>query len=425
MTWGARKLIHAGTLTSKAMILLALMAAATGCSDRERSNPLDPGNPDRDRSNLGFNALAGNDQVLLEWDVLDFIDLAGIRVRRIENGATDTVTVSDSTLPHTATRFVDNTVSNGTTYSYHLMFDVEGGDEKPTTLPDTVTPGPVFSWVELIDYGEVVLFTPDFRDEVTSLELAFFDVVDIQVGSTIWVLEGGGAIHRFERNGNLISSGDILNVSAFTFDPGGFSIWVAQSGENGTVYRFRQNGELEDSKVTGLRVTSLAVDVRSNSLWVGSSDPAISRELIPTDIHTQFAHSEFVSPELVVTAPREAGAWVGDHGSDMVFHYGVSGFRWSAGGFSEVNDLAVNDDGSLCWVADALADEVVVLNGMTGDVIETFSGMGNPFYLTFNRATDRLLVSGSTGLITCISERGDILWTVQNPDRTGKIVLAY
>ena len=58
---------------------VAVLAFFLACSDRDRSNPLDPGNPDRNRSNIGFNALAGNNQVLLEWNFLDFDDLAGVQ----------------------------------------------------------------------------------------------------------------------------------------------------------------------------------------------------------------------------------------------------------------------------------------------------------------------------------------------------------
>ncbi|MBW7996560.1 MAG: hypothetical protein FVQ81_08350 [Candidatus Glassbacteria bacterium] len=409
------------------LVLLGLVALCAACSDRERTNPLDPGNPDRNRANIGFNALAGNNQVLIEWNRLDFIDLAGTRVRRMEAGSTDTVTVSDTTLPFSATRFVDNSSKNGTTYSYHLMFDVVGSNEKPTTVPDTVTPGPVFSWVELIDYGEVVLFTPDFRDEVVSLEVSFYDVVDIQVGAVIWVLEAGGTIHRFQRTGELISSGDLLNVSAFVFDRLNGGVYVALAGESGLVYYFRANGDLVNSKATDSRITSLAIDGIANDLWFGSSDPVIGKLNVraSTNSYSQFLDPEFDKPELVVTASGKSGVWIGDRGNNQVINFNTTGIIWTKGGFSAVNDIAVDDAGDLCWVADAYADQVTVLNGSDGSVINKLSGFGNPFYLAYNRETNSVIVSGSTGKITSVSELGEINWSVQNPDRTGKIALAY
>jgi hypothetical protein len=405
---------------------MAVLAISLACSDRERTNPLDPGNSDRNRGNLGFNALAGNNQVLLEWNRLDFDDLAGVRVQRIESGTDDTVTVTDSSLSLSTTRYVDNTSKNGNTYSYHLAFDVEGSDEKPVTMSDTVTPGPVFTYVELIDYGEVVLFTPDFRDEVFSLDAGFFDVVDIEVGSTVWVLDANGAIHRFNRNGELIGSGDLLNASAMTFNLLDSSSWVALTGETGLVYHFHSNGDLINSKATNLEVTSIALEREGlGDLWIGSSEPSIAKLSRSSNSSTQYSHSDFVNPELVVTSRHISGVWIGDHGANRVMHFTSAGMRWSTDGFTEVNDLVINDDGSLCWVADAPADKVYILNGRSGEVISSMSGFGSPFYLAYNRANHTVLVSGSTGLLSTISESGELLSSVLNPDRTGKISLAY
>ncbi len=408
------------------LALVLLLALSFACSDRDRTNPLDPGNPDRDRSNLGFNALAGNNRVLLEWNHLDFDDLVGLRVQRIEVGANDTVTVTDSSLNLATTLFVDNTPRNGTTYSYQLKFDVEGSDEKPVTLPDTVTPGPVFTYVELIDYGEVVLFTPDFRDEVFSLDRSFFDVVDIEVGaSVVWVLDANGTIDRFNRNGELIGSGDLTNASAMAFRSSNSSTWVAMKGPTGLVYYFQFNGELISSKATNIPVTSLAFERLGSNLWAGSSEPSIAKINISSNTSTQFSHADFDKPELVVTSRLQSGVWIGDHGSNRAMYFTSAGMVWSRAGFMEVNDLVVNPSGTRCWVADAKADEVVMLNGRDGDVIRSMSGFGNPFYLAYNTANNTVMVSGSTGLLSVIDEDGELVSVVQNPDRTGIISLAY
>ncbi len=410
---------------SPRLTLVALLALSLACSDRDRINPLDPGNPDRNRSNIGFNALAGNNQVLLEWNRLDFDDLAGVRIQRVASGTIDTVTVTDSSLALSTIRYVDNTPKNGITYSYHLAFDVQGSAEKPVTLPDTVTPGPVFTYVELIDFGEVVLFTPDFRDEVFSLDGGFFDVVDIEVGSVVWVLDANGTVHRFNRNGEWISSGDLINASAILLDQFDSSNWVALAGESGLIYHFQSSGDLISSRATNVHVTSLALDFQSGNVWAGSSDPTIAKVHISSNTSTQFSHSDFVKPELVVTSRLKGGVWIGDHGANKVMYFTSAGMVWSRGGFMQVNNLVVNEDGSICWVADAMADEVIMLDGNNGDVLSTMSGFGNPFYLAYNRETHTVLVSGSTGLLSTISASGELVSSVQNPDRTGKITLAY
>ncbi len=407
-------------------LAVALLAFSLACSDRDRTNPLDPGYIDPGRSNLGFNALAGNNKVLLEWNPLEFDDLAGVRVQRITAGSNDTVALTDTSLNAAATRFVDLTPRNGITYSYHLKFDIQDSDEQPVTLPDTVTPGPVFTYVELIDFGEVVLFTPDFRDEVFSLERGFFDVVDIEVGNTLWVLDIGGIVHRFNRDGELLGSGVLTNASAIALDPLNSTVWVALAGRAGLIRNFRSNGDLISSRATGIPVTSLAVDVAGNGLWAGSPAPSIAKVDIGGTTSTRFSHSDFVRPELVVTSRFQSGVWIGDYGANHVMYYTTAGgMVWLRGGFVEVNDLVVNDEGSLCWVADSRADKVVMLDGRNGQVLNSMSGFGNPFYLAYNRENKTVIVSGNTGLLSVIDESGQLVFAVRNPDRTGKMALAY
>ncbi len=406
-------------------LTVALLAFFLACSGRDRTNPLDPGNPDPSRSNIGFNALAGNNKVLLEWNPLEFDDLAGVRVQRVTAGSNDTVTITDTSLNVTVTRFVDLTPRNGITYSYHLKFDIQDSDEKPVTLPDTVTPGPVFTYVELIDFGEVVLFTPDFRDEVFSLERGFFDVVDIEVGNTVWVLDIGGIVHRFNRDGELLGSRVLTNVSAIALDPLNSTFWVALAGQAGMISNFRSNGDLISSRSTSIPVTSLAVDIAGNGLWAGSSGPSIAKVDIGGTTSTRFSHSDFVRPELVVTSRFQSGVWIGDYGANHVMYYTTAGMVWLRGGFVEVNDLVVNEEGSLCWVADSRADRVVMLDGRNGQVINSMSGFDNPFYLAYNRENKTVIVSGSTGLLSVIDESGQLVFAVRNPDRTGKMALAY
>ncbi|MFH1070973.1 MAG: hypothetical protein V1794_15245, partial [Candidatus Glassbacteria bacterium] len=315
-------------------ILLVAAAALLACSDRPRSNPLDPQNPDLVRGNVGFNALAGNHQVLLQWDPLEFIDLEGIRIQRTEAGTDDTVTLNDSLpLPVGATSYLDNSPDNGVTYLYNLQFELIGSQEKPRTMSDTVEPGPVFAWLELVDYGQLVLMTPDFRDEANSLQASFYDIQDVQTGVSLWVLsgsqEGLGSLSLFSFSGELREENlfGISSIAAFQVDRRENSVWVAVSGSNGFVYHFGGGGNLQSSYTTGIRVASLAVDAWGSDVWVGSSEPTIARMNIVGEGVTKYSHSSFIKPEKVVTARETAGVWILDTGSRRALHFTDSGIE--------------------------------------------------------------------------------------------------
>jgi hypothetical protein len=296
-------------------------------------------------------------------------------------------------------------------------------------MADTVTPGPVFTWTELIDYGEVVLFTPDFRDEVVSLDATFFGVVDIQVAGTVWVLDSDGVISRFQRNGEHLSDEDFggTRVSAIALDPYTRSSWVALESENHLIYHFQEDGTFISSKAIDMPVTSMAVDRISRDLWIGSSDPLVAKLTAATGTNTltPFNNFGFIEPTLVATSGGAVGVWIADRGSNKVYSTTTAGINWEQSGFSSVNDIAVDGEGNYCAVADPEADQVAIFDARSGSLIEKVNNLGNPYYVTFNNESSDILISGSSGLITTVDTTGRILRQVQNPDRTGKMALAY
>ena len=409
-----------------ALPALALFITLLACSDRPRSNPLDPQNTDSNNANAGFNALAGNEQVLLHWDQLTFEDLRGIRVQRAVEGSGDTLTLTDSSLSAKSTFFLDNSAENGTTYSYNLQFMLNGSSERPKSKPDLATPGEVFGWLELVDYGEVVLMTPDFRDEITSLNVSFPGIIDIQVGPAVWVLDGSsGQINRYSLNGEALDEGAILNsVRAFRFNQQDFTAWVAVDGDNGIVYHFSSSGELLSSFNTNLPVTWLALEYLRGQIWVGSSSQAVARfDPIVGNI-VQFTDPEFVSPQVVVVGQNSTLAYILDSGARKVFQVDNSGVAWKLGGFSNPSDIAVDINGDFCWVTDPDADKLFEID-RHGKITAQVTGLGKPHRLIYDDRNSTLYVTGTTGEITNLSPGGVINWQVKNPYQPGRIALQF
>ena len=408
--------------------VLVMVLAVLGCSDRQRSNPLDPQNPDRGQENIGFNALAGNGQVLLVWDPLDFDDLEGILVQRYSTGSPDTVALNDSILPPGATYFLDNTATNGISYSYNLQFTLAGDPEMPKTLPDIATPGEIFGWMELYDYGEIVLMTPDFKDEIRSLDAAFYNIQNIQIepsNQELWVLDKASqGIYRYTVDGDPIGDGpDISSAAAFEFSRMNRTVWVAIEGNNGLLYQFHvMSGQLLSSEAAGVPVTSIAVDNLRGDIWVGSTEPAVVRIKLNEGKVVQYTHSEFVTPEGVVIGIQDTEAWVLDTGSRQVFLLNDEGVVAKTGKFIEPISMSVNNTGDICWVADYGRDMVYQID-KTGAFTAQISGLGKPWALSYSEYDNTVYVSSESGLITKFAPGGEIIWQVQHPDKPGIIAL--
>jgi len=408
---------------------LLILLAGPGCSDRPRSNPLDPFNPDRSRTNVGFNALAGNRQVLLVWDPLDFDDIEGIRVQRFSVESADTILLNDSTLSPETTFFLDNSPTNGISYSYNLQFVLKGDPEMPKTLPDIATPGEIFGWMELYDYGEIVLMTPDFKDEIRSLDASFFNIQDVQVDPAnreLWVLDGASyEIFRFTVKGEAISEGgSISSVAAFGFGRPNHTVWIAINGNNGLLYQFNlRNGELISSCSAGLPITSIAVDNISGDIWLGSTEPIVARiKMQESGKVVHYSHSEFVTPEGVVFGKQGTGAWILDTGAKRVFLFEDEDVVARTSRFGDPISVTVNTSGDICWVADYSRDVVYEISS-SGAFTTQIANLGRPWSLSYCSFDNTVYATGESGLITKFAPGGEIIWQVQHPDKPGIIAL--
>lgn len=407
---------------------LIILLAGPGCSDRPRSNPLDPNNPDRDQTNAGFNALAGNGQVLLVWEPLDYEDLEGILVQRFSSESTDTVVLNDSILSPGTTYFLDNSATNGVSYSYNLQFVLKSDPEMPTTLPDIATPGEIFGWMELYDYGELVLMTPDFKDEIRRLEAAFFNIQDIQIDPSnqeLWILDRASQeIYRYTVKGEPIGEGAALSsVAAFAFSRTRRKVWVAMTGNSGMLYQFQLgSGELLSTESTNLPVTSIAVDNLSGDIWVGSSEPVVARVKVNEGKVVHYSHSEFVAPEGVVLGEQGAGVWIFDSGSRRVFLFEDEEIVSKTATFSDPTSLTVNIAGDICWASDYGSDMVYEID-RSGAFTAQIPNLGRPWSLSYSEYDNTVYASSESGLITKFAPGGEIIWQVQHPDKPGIIAL--
>ncbi len=130
------------------LLLTGLLAMV--CSDRERTNPLDPHNPVTNGAPTGFQAVANRDTAFLSWDPVKVNDLLGYNIYRSVGSETtwqDIMFVSPG-----RNRFQDLNLSYNTTYTYAVQAITERGESRLSPL-DTLIPGPYNFWAADFNSG--------------------------------------------------------------------------------------------------------------------------------------------------------------------------------------------------------------------------------------------------------------------------------
>ncbi len=410
-----------------AAVLALSVALALSCTDRPRSNPFDPQNPDAGQRLAGFNALAGNSQVLLSWDPLDYEDVKGVQVQRVTVGSTDTTVISDSVLSLDRTSFLDSQSKNGTTYEYRLRLVLKDSAERPATESDRATPGPSLVWISNYDRTVVTRLTPDFRDQRYDMEYDFNFVQDIQVrpdNNEIWVLDAVTAkIYRFYLDGSyVLDQGNLGQSAAFRFNILNRDLWLASWALNSTIFRLSRTGELETSYRTDVYPMWIELDYRNNGAWV-ATDESRMLYLESNGVIREITHSAFISPEKVVSGiDANSQAWVLDYDAKAIFHLTLDDVDWSLKIFSNPQDIATDDAADVCWVADMDADIVYEIDDQK-NVRAQVHNLGHPTDLFWNRTDQSLYVTGGDGMISCLASGGAVLWQTHLNNHPGQIVI--
>ena len=172
--------------------LLALsgaLALLCSCSQRERSNPLDPQNPNSNGAPTGFNAIAGFLAVRLNWDPEPDLAISGFMLHRLLAGDSLYRPVAGLLSKRSGT-VLDTGVPNGVETRYRLYF-ITGSELSAVAAEDVAMPGPVRGWAVDAD-GRLIQLAPDARD-ITGAFTGFGSSASLAVtpnAGTIWVSDG-------------------------------------------------------------------------------------------------------------------------------------------------------------------------------------------------------------------------------------------
>ncbi len=214
----------------RACALLLAALALSGCSERERSNPLDPQNPDTHGAPTGFRAVTNRDTARLSWDPMDVSGLEGYILERSVAGEPMDLLAD---VPQEVTQYLDNQLTFDTRYSYTVRAVTREGESRPAE-PDTVVPGPHNFWVADFPRGIVRRVSYD--------------------------------------GGHVLAERRFISPEALAYQTEEGQLWVADFFERAVYALDVELNELLHLTLSG-RPIELAIDTATQALYILETDP--------------------------------------------------------------------------------------------------------------------------------------------------------
>jgi hypothetical protein len=407
---------------------LVLAALLSGCSERPRSNPLDPENLETGGMITSLQALAGDSQVELRWERLRQSGVLGYAVDRWIPGRPSS-RLYDTDLPSGYSGTVDTTAQNDTTYVYRLVAHLASGDSAVSPA-DTATPGTrkivalsaalpgivglttdareilyesssrsLYGAIALDKVHQVVWLTlPDdgavvrraFNGLTVGPELSLNDPADVSVSNlrgvgwlvspTLEAARAYGPSLDSETPFTISSVGPVRAVRAGTLDP---AVWLGD--DNGVVRRFSLTGILEGTWSLGSRVVTMALDESAGRAWVACGNEGVDALYVidAADSTATLKQSGLRNVVSLVFTPGDRSLWISQRGDPQAGN-GVLMRASDTGGIQmtlpglEPFGLALDPGGTNCWVSD-LASGRLLLVAPSGTVLLRSASIAKPY----------------------------------------------
>ncbi len=352
-----------GSLLVAALILLGGLAA--GCTDRPRTNPLDPANPETGGRPTGVTAVSILDTIEVRWQAVRLRDLTGYNLYRQRSGESEPTLLAQ--LSPRQTRYLDLAVPYGVQHSYQVTALVDGF-ESARSAAATTTPGPTLTWIADFTDRSVVKLSHDGRHEILRTFMAlvpFRLAVDRQRGS-VWVLvtdrptRTSGQLARLTLNGRVVESyGRFVGMAGLALDPGTGDIWVADSLGEG-VLRFDAEGRLLAQRKNVPKIAAVAFNSFTRELWAATARDGrllrINSQPVADSLRIEFQPLFAGRPLALAVQQRTGAIWVALGDSVMWQNVDGSQRRKANVTFHHASQVAVDQLTGECWVIDESSD---------------------------------------------------------------------
>ncbi|HET9951154.1 MAG TPA: hypothetical protein VFS09_05095 [Candidatus Eisenbacteria bacterium] len=418
-------------LRARALCLASLLlAAAAGCSTRDRINPLDPANARTHGEIPGFSAIAANGLVELRWEPLTQSGVVEYAVQRWKPGEAPRP-LPGAVFPPRSVGSIDLDVLNDTTYVYRLVARFDYGDSA-VSPPDSATPGNRV--IEVLSAGlpGVMELSPDARDivvivpaanafedfdidrdrgvlwlsdpvsgvvlrhglngEIAGVPLPINGVTDVSVSSLRgvgWIAVPDG--QRLEAYGPDLNNpdprlvvggvGHARVVEAGTGDP---TVWVGS--DEGTVFRLNpSDGAPLEQWHLGAPIRAIALDQSARSAWIVTSRGAVNDlyYLVPGDTSAVALRTGLDNVADVEVEPKTRTLWLSERGeprggAGRISRLGPGGTTLATLAAIEPYGVAVEPGSDHVWVASLARNRLLELDA-TASVVRESPSIGVPY----------------------------------------------
>lgn len=281
--------------------MLILLAA---CSQRERTNPLDPRHPETGGRPQYIHVSSQRQKVTVSWSESNISDMIYVYVERAVG---DAAFEAAAKVPPDIKEYIDTDISYDLTYRYRISFS---GADWQTAPSDTVTitPGPFNFWVTDYQAGTLSRLTYDTAHVLFATPFAFFprDVAVDTLRLQVWAADWTGFLLRQGLNGK-----DPLWIDGFKGPSrllhDGHSVWVVQNGLS-ELMTVSPEGQITDSLKGFNEIADLASDGQGG-MWVADAgDSALVHVLPAGGVERHRLARSLVS---MAAMPEAEGFWLG------------------------------------------------------------------------------------------------------------------
>lgn len=392
--------------------LLALLALLLpGCSRRERTNPLDPANPQTGGRPDGFNAIAGFSNVVLQWNARTDLAIDGFQLFR--RAPTDsTFQPLGGVLEPKSNSFLDAGILNGRDYRYRLYY-VIGGQLSTQPAEEIATPGPLRPWVCDPGNGELVRLSADGRDIVARNHIGItpYSITVSPIEGQLWVSDVfAGKVLRLEPvflSGTQITS--LPQPFQIALDNINGTAWITDL--TGSLGHFFTNGQPAQPGRIDLLQSPGGVTVNPNTREVYLCETGGNRVRRYANDGTPLSAGSVPSPSRVAIDTVSRFIWVTSLPTGRVYCLNEAAQAIdSLSIFTGPIGIAVDSRRRRVWVADAAGNRVIVLDAVTRTELFRVNGIGEPRDVDIDlRTGDAYVVARGERSVIHVSSTGAIV----------------
>lgn len=333
----------------KNFLLLCIMLLVLNCSDRDRSNPLDPTNPVTGGAPIGLFIKSNRDTITIQWNGMAVDDLESYRIYR---GIGNNEPILFDEVGARSTDYKDTSVITDSVHQYTIQA-VTTFSESEHSKVQTIIPGLINFWIaDMSMYsGKLTRVSYDgahmlgYENFLTLSSVAFNPQTRTAWISDIW------AERLYELRTNMSVKKEIQLSSQpvdMAIDTTGEKLFMLLMNEN-SVHQLSFDGYLHESillPTTVSRHCRLTYDDITSSVWISNYEESlVYRYKLDNPLDSLIVFTGVQDPRDIVPDPLDGGCWVA----------------------TKAGITLIDDDGSISVYKDSLDIKDISLNSVNGD----------------------------------------------------------